>query len=197
MDLLDEFKYQSYKSRIESLTGTKKPLVDLLKELTTKYATDPYTLEPEIYIPLFRARKLNSKEYVIGLLMGIDEESNLCSIREIDSNDIGGEICHYRTLAINFPDMIDSEKNKIFASLSKSGTGGDILTRGKGECGLVCCYKFAKFWFVSFGEKSYENHSSEWTQYAYNKNDYFCTFNKMNIQRDFVRSGLRVIGIKE
>ena len=51
MDLLDEFKYQSYKSRIESLTGTKKPLVDLLKELTTKYATDPYTLEPEIYIP--------------------------------------------------------------------------------------------------------------------------------------------------
>lgn len=40
MDLLDEFKYQSYKSRIESLTGTKKPLVDLLKELTNKYATD-------------------------------------------------------------------------------------------------------------------------------------------------------------
>ena len=40
MELLDEFKYQSYKSRIESLTGTKKPLVDLLKELTNKYATN-------------------------------------------------------------------------------------------------------------------------------------------------------------
>lgn len=47
MDLLDEFKYQSYKSSIESLTGTKKPLVDLLKELTTKYATNPYTITPE------------------------------------------------------------------------------------------------------------------------------------------------------
>ena len=47
MDLLDEFKYQSYKSRIESLTGTKKPLVDLLKELTTKHATKPYTNTPE------------------------------------------------------------------------------------------------------------------------------------------------------
>ena len=47
MDLLDEFKYQSYKSRIESLTGTKKPLVDLLKELTTKYAIDSYTIIPE------------------------------------------------------------------------------------------------------------------------------------------------------
>ena len=43
MDLLDEFKYQSYKARIESLTGTKKPLVDLLKELTDKYATNSYT----------------------------------------------------------------------------------------------------------------------------------------------------------
>ena len=47
MDLLDEFKYQSYKSRIESLTGTKKLLVDLLKELTTKYATNPYSLDSE------------------------------------------------------------------------------------------------------------------------------------------------------
>ena len=47
MDLLDEFKYQSYKSRIESLTGTKKPLVDLLKELTNKYATDSYSLDSE------------------------------------------------------------------------------------------------------------------------------------------------------
>ena len=47
MELLDEFKYQSYKSRIESLTGTKKPLVDLLKELTTKYATNPYSLDSE------------------------------------------------------------------------------------------------------------------------------------------------------
>ena len=47
MDLLDEFKYQSYKSRIESLTGTKKPLVDLLKELTNKYAAYPYTIIPE------------------------------------------------------------------------------------------------------------------------------------------------------
>lgn len=47
MGLLDEFKYQSYKSRIESLTGVKKPLVDLLKELTTKYATNPYSLDSE------------------------------------------------------------------------------------------------------------------------------------------------------
>ena len=50
MDLLDEFKYQSYKSRIESLTGTKKPLVELLKELSTKYTTDPYSTISEQHV---------------------------------------------------------------------------------------------------------------------------------------------------
>ena len=31
------------------------------------------------------------------------------------------------TLSINFPDMLDSEGNKIFASLSEDGKGGDIV----------------------------------------------------------------------
>lgn len=31
------------------------------------------------------------------------------------------------TLAIHFPDMLDSQGNKIFASLSKDGKGGDIM----------------------------------------------------------------------
>ena len=31
------------------------------------------------------------------------------------------------TLAINFPDMLDSESTKIFASLSEDGRGGDII----------------------------------------------------------------------
>ena len=31
------------------------------------------------------------------------------------------------TLAIHFPDMLDSQGNKIFASLSKDGRGGDIV----------------------------------------------------------------------
>lgn len=162
------------------------------------------TLEPEIFIPLFRARKLNSDKYVIGQYY-YNKNKNLHLISytmPIRDGFTAGRECTVKidvnTLAIHFPDMIDSEKTKIFASLSKFGTGGDILTRGKGEAGLlVCCYKFAQFWFVSFGEKSYENHSCEWTQYAYNKNDYFCTFNRLNIQRDFNRSGLRVIGIKE
>ena len=40
------------------------------------------------------------------------------------------------TLSIHFPDMLDSQGNKIFASLSEDGKGGDILqSRGyKSPC---------------------------------------------------------------
>ena len=76
MDLLDEFKYQSYKSRIESLTGTKKPLVDLLKELTTKYATDPYTITPE--------QQVSNLYYVLLTNLIVAN----CSAKSIISRDI-------------------------------------------------------------------------------------------------------------
>ena len=76
MDLLDEFKYQSYKSRIESLTGTKKPLVDLLKELTTKYATNPYSTIPE--------QQISNLYYVLLTNLIVTN----CSAKSIISKDI-------------------------------------------------------------------------------------------------------------
>lgn len=74
--LLDEFKYQSYKSRIESLTGTKKPLIDLLKELTTKYATDPYTITLE--------QQVSNLYYVLLTNLIVTN----CSAKSIISRDI-------------------------------------------------------------------------------------------------------------
>lgn len=44
--MLDEFKFISYKSRIESLKGTKKPLMNLLKELTKLYGHNFYSGDP-------------------------------------------------------------------------------------------------------------------------------------------------------
>jgi hypothetical protein len=44
--MLDEFTFLSYKARIESLKGTKKPLMDLLKELTELYGQYVYTKDP-------------------------------------------------------------------------------------------------------------------------------------------------------
>ena len=37
------------------------------------------------------------------------------------------EIIDISTLSIHFPDMLDSQRNKIFASLQKDGKGGDVI----------------------------------------------------------------------
>ena len=78
-------------------------------------------------IPYYRAKSNERKNtYVEGLLIGVDEELNLCTIRTKDDY-IGGEVCYLHTLSINFPNMIDTKGNKIFASLGENGKGGDIL----------------------------------------------------------------------
>ena len=78
-------------------------------------------------IPTYRAKSNERKNtYVEGLLIGVDEELNLCVLRTKDDY-IGGEICYLHTLSINFSNMLDSQGNKIFASLSENGKGGDIL----------------------------------------------------------------------
>ena len=78
-------------------------------------------------IPIYRAKSNERKNiYVEGLLIGVDKELNLCTIRTKDDY-IGGEICYLHTLSINFPDMLGSKGNKIFASLQEDGKGGDIM----------------------------------------------------------------------
>ena len=78
-------------------------------------------------IPYYRAKSNERKNtYVEGLLIGIDEELNLCTIRTKDDY-IGGEVCYLHTLSINFQNMVDIKGSKIFASLGENGKGGDIL----------------------------------------------------------------------
>ena len=116
-------------------------------------------------IPIFRANKLGSDEYIIGDLfdgkyiiakseLNRDISEALKHIREdILTKDCISAECkneHHllnkmlnkllvnerlehiyeidpTTLSIHFPDMLDSQGNKIFASLQKDGRGGDIL----------------------------------------------------------------------
>lgn len=102
-------------------------------------------------IPIYRAKMIDSNKYVDGyyfhqewtgnypnedaeereeeikhFICGFtthdiwdDEEGyfNFMGLNEIDST----------TLAIHFPDMLDSQGNKIFASLQEDGRGGDII----------------------------------------------------------------------
>ena len=72
-------------------------------------------------IPTYRANKKDSDERVEGYLIysGILESYRIiANYKEVDVDS--------STLAIHFPDMIDSEGTKIFASLSEDGKGGDI-----------------------------------------------------------------------
>lgn len=74
-------------------------------------------------IPIYRAKKIDSDEYVIGFYIFdgarhflLADKGNLVQI-QID----------VLTLAIHFPGMLDSQGNKIFASLQEDGKGGDIF----------------------------------------------------------------------
>ena len=73
---------------------------------------------------LFRAKEKNSNNYVIGY-----EYYNHVEDEYYITHYVSGS--NYKvdrtTRSINFPDMIDSQGNEIFASLSEDGKGGDIM----------------------------------------------------------------------
>ena len=85
-------------------------------------------------IPIYRAKKIDSNEYVIGFYssaydihhyvithLGVDTKTSTVYQMSTDIHKID-----VSTLSIHFPDMLDSQGNKIFASLSEDGKGGDI-----------------------------------------------------------------------
>ena len=76
-------------------------------------------------IPIYRAKRLmDGAEYVEGYLLP-SLISNAMHRILVDNGSI--YFVDDLTLAIHLPDMIDSEGNKIFASLSEDGKGGDIM----------------------------------------------------------------------
>ena len=98
-------------------------------------------------IPIFRAKKLDSDGYIIGQYIetefsneeycDIEEQETIikhCIIKDFRTIHDDYEYCNFditeidiATLAIHFPDMLDSQGNKIFASLQEDGKGGDIM----------------------------------------------------------------------
>lgn len=72
-------------------------------------------------IPEYRAKKIDSDEYVEGYFSDFNK-SFIVELKTQRPFTVDPS-----TLAIHFPDMIDSEGNKIFASLSEDGKGGGML----------------------------------------------------------------------
>ena len=94
-----------------------------------------------IDLPIFRAKKLGTEnEYVIGFYEGWEEKHFIVtSPKEFFKIDPA-------TLSIHFPDMLDSQGNKIFASLQEDGKGGDIIET---ELKRVCTTKYKEYFFYA------------------------------------------------
>lgn len=86
-------------------------------------------------IPIYRAKKIDSDEYVEGFYFNYwNKEKHY--IGTITTKEFTNKVNEWTssiyeidptTLAIHFPDMLDSQGNRIFASLSEDGKGGDIM----------------------------------------------------------------------
>lgn len=76
---------------------------------------------------LHRAKAKNSNQYAIGWFFKTSKQSYIIPISpsfyyiEVEES----------TLAVHHPSMLDSNNNKIFASLQEDGQGGDIDQNGK------------------------------------------------------------------
>ena len=124
-------------------------------------------------IPIFRAKtikqdyneweecqklkKIDGVWYAIGFYdykrevktyLGDWETTHLILIRKSTAiSEVNtAEIIDISTLSIHFPNMLDSQGNKIFASLQKDGKGGDIIET---ELKRVCTTKYKEYFFYA------------------------------------------------
>ena len=117
-------------------------------------------------LPIYRAKKECDGEY-IEFKTYFEEDGKYRAIIKFAKQEVDGWLdsvyipLTFRidptTLAIHFPDMIDSQSIKIFASLSEDGRGGDIVTNSETSIGLTAVYKNGNFNFVSFPLDNYKN----------------------------------------
>lgn len=132
-------------------------------------------------IPIYRAKKIDSDEYIEGFFLFQEESRECIEICQIYNSKIRATYeVDISTLAIHFHDMLDSQGNKIFASLSEYGKGGDILYY-EDDCQPYIC-----------------EHSSNGTflfEYLDNKTikNYICRLS----QEKVLFEDLKVIGIQE
>jgi hypothetical protein len=127
-------------------------------------------------IPLYRAKKVNSDEYIEGYYypircIGTDKTSPSIASPDLEDPEYDDYFdIDPSTLSINFPDMIDSKGTKIFASLSEEYKGGDILTSDLGVPFNTLMYK---------GVFKIRNGNSAWA------------LSEMNKQRTFKVTGIQ------
>ncbi|MCT7633887.1 hypothetical protein N5U36_00375 [Aliarcobacter butzleri] len=78
-------------------------------------------------LPIYRAKKIDSDEYAYGFCFYDEVRKEMFISNDAKNLYTNRFRVDTTTLSIHFPDMIDSQGNKIFASLQEDGKGGDIL----------------------------------------------------------------------
>ena len=83
-----------------------------------------------INLPIYRAFSETFDKYILGVPYFSDGRYYMLVDDCNKNNNIGSGSypIDKTTLAIHFPDMLDSQGNKIFASLQKNGRGGDVCS---------------------------------------------------------------------
>lgn len=82
-----------------------------------------------INLPIYRAFSETFDKYILGVPYFSDGRYYMLVDDCNKNNNIGSGSypIDETTLSIHFPDMLDSQGNKIFASLQEDGKGGDIM----------------------------------------------------------------------
>ena len=141
-----------------------------------------------IMIPIYRAKKIDSDEYVEGML-GQYVYGDLW-IKPINKTGISSK-CRSKwfdidpsTLAIHFPDMIDSEGTKIFASLSEDGKGGSIFYNSYNKYNMYVKYSNGRILMPVFDCEALTNRLDYRVQ-------------ELNMHSFRLQNTIKVTGIKE
>ncbi len=133
-------------------------------------------------IPIYRAKKIDSDEWVEGYYIpeNPDRNSTIVSIEKVGEEIIDGYVAweehgeinytvDQNTLAIHFQNMTDKNGKKIFASLSEDGVGGDeyktigvssyiVYFKNGSVCGGVSYNECISLgWEADFDEDDYGN----------------------------------------
>ena len=111
-------------------------------------------------LPIYRAKKIDSDEWIEGYFREYRKQSWIIDMSNPNNpNDISVDSS---TLAIHFPDMIDSDDTNIFASLSEDGKGGDICVDTANTLEKICVVLYSKARIrVRYIDKHHEHYHSE------------------------------------
>lgn len=128
-------------------------------------------------IPIFRAKKIDTIEYIDGI--GIEDDTIIeYTFQRGSYSEIIAEISEIdlSTVSIHFPNMLAEDSNdydsmgekdlRIFASLQEDGKGGDIITDGEYDFVMIFNGRSFDLMFVEDNTFTKFNEWDNWDKFT-------------------------------